>query len=110
MSISAAQKLQVVSEALHGRVFDILGEVFEENSLKDMLLEAIRYGDQPEVRARLNQSASTTPRPRAPDDHPQPHALAQESLSAERLFAVKGRDGERPKPVAFSPTLSAPSS
>lgn len=30
-------------------------EVFDGNSLKDMLLEAIRYGDQPEVRARLRQ-------------------------------------------------------
>ena len=42
-----------MSEALHGRVFDILGEVFEGRSLKDLLMEAIRYGDQPEVRARL---------------------------------------------------------
>ena len=49
------EKLRVESEALNGRVFDILGEVFEGNSLKDLLLEAIRYGDQPEVRARLGQ-------------------------------------------------------
>src|SRR6185369_3238345 len=49
------EKLQVVSNALQGQVFNVLGEVFEGNSLKDMLLEAIRYGDQPEVRARLSQ-------------------------------------------------------
>ena len=49
------QKLEVESQALKGRVFDILGEVFEETSLKDLLLQAIRYGDQPEVRARLSQ-------------------------------------------------------
>ena len=49
------EKLSVESEALNGRVFDILGEVFEGISLKDLLLEAIRYGDQPEVRARLGQ-------------------------------------------------------
>jgi hypothetical protein len=36
---------------LKGRVFDILGEVFEDTSLKDLLMQAIRYGDSPEVRA-----------------------------------------------------------
>ena len=57
MSIIACSKsFEVESEALKGRVFDILGEVFEGKSLKDLLLEAIRYGDQPEVRARLTQS------------------------------------------------------
>ena len=42
-------------QALKGQVFNVLGEVFDGNSLKDMLVEAIRYGDQPEVRARLTQ-------------------------------------------------------
>jgi hypothetical protein len=49
------EKLRVESEALNGRVFDILGEVFEGTSLKALLLQAIRYGDQPDVRARLGQ-------------------------------------------------------
>ena len=53
------KKLETINEALKGRVFDILGEVFEEKSLKDLLLEAIRYGDQPEVRARLTRSIDT---------------------------------------------------
>jgi superfamily II DNA or RNA helicase len=83
------EKLRVESEALKGRVFDILGEVFEERSLKDLLIEAIRYGDRDEVRARLRERI----------DHNFDHdnlrslldrnALAQESLSPERLFAVK---------------------
>src|SRR6185295_13028661 len=49
------EKLRIESAALKGRVFDILGEVFEETSLKDLLIQAIRYGDRPEVRARLTQ-------------------------------------------------------
>lgn len=49
------QKLSVESEALKGRVFDVLGEVFEEISLKDLLLEAIKYGDREEVRAQLSK-------------------------------------------------------
>ncbi|MGO8224745.1 DUF3883 domain-containing protein [Rhizobium leguminosarum bv. trifolii] len=82
-------KLEVESQALHGRVFDILGEVFEETSLKDLLVEAIRYGDRPEVRARLTQRIDKA----LDHDHLKSllnrNALAQETMSAERLFAVK---------------------
>lgn len=83
------KKLEVESDALKGRVFDILGEVFEDVSLKALLLEAIRYGDQPEVRARLSQSIENA----LDRDHLRTildrNALAQESMNAERLFAVK---------------------
>ena len=83
------EKLRVESDALKGRVFDILGEVFEETSLKDLLVQAIRYGDQPEVRARLTQKID-----RALDhDHLRTlldrNALDQTTMSPERLFAVK---------------------
>ncbi len=40
-------KLEIESAALQGRVFDILGAVFEEMSLKNLLLQAIRYGNSP---------------------------------------------------------------
>ena len=83
------QKLEVESAALNGRVFDILGEVFEETSLKDLLIQAIRYGDQPAVRARLSQridNALDQTNLRAILER---NALAQETMSAERLFAVK---------------------
>jgi superfamily II DNA or RNA helicase len=83
------EKLRVESEALKGRVFDILGEVFEDISLKDLLLQAIRYGDQPEVRARLGQRIENA----LDHDHLRAilerNALAQESMTAERLFSVK---------------------
>jgi superfamily II DNA/RNA helicase len=36
------KKLEIESEALKGRVFDILGEVFEDTSLKDLLIQASR--------------------------------------------------------------------
>ena len=49
------KKIEVEIEALQGRVFDILGEVFEETSLKELLIQAVRYGDQPEVRVRLTR-------------------------------------------------------
>lgn len=83
------EKLRVESDALKGRVFDILGEVFEDISLKDLLLQAIRYGDQKEVRDRLSQRIENV----FDHDHLRTilerNALAQESMSAERLFSVK---------------------
>lgn len=83
------EKLSVESTALNGRVFDILGEVFEGNSLKDLLLQAIRYGDQPEVRARLGQRVENAFDRDKLRDILNRNALAQESMNAERLFAVK---------------------
>jgi superfamily II DNA or RNA helicase len=83
------EKLRVEGEALHGRVFDILGEVFEGISLKELLLEAIRYGDQPEVRARLGQRVEHAFDRDILRGILDRNALAQESMSAERLFAVK---------------------
>lgn len=83
------RKLEVESDALKGRVFDILGEVFENSKLKDLLVEAIRYGDQPEIREKLWRQV----------DHALDHSnllhilenqsLAQETMSPARLFKVK---------------------
>src|SRR5579884_4203704 len=48
------EKLDEEREALGGQVFDVLGQLtFEDRPLRELLLEAIRYGDQPEVKARL---------------------------------------------------------
>lgn len=83
------KKLEVESDALKGRVFDVLGEVFEEMSLKDLLMEAIRYGDRPDVRARLTKKIDQA----LDHDHLKSllnrNALAQETMTADRLFAVK---------------------
>ena len=49
------EKLEKMREALGGQVFDVLGQVFTERSLRDLLIEAVRYGDSPEVQLRLTQ-------------------------------------------------------
>lgn len=50
------QKLEEERQALGGKVFDILGKVtFENKSLRELLIEAVRYGNNPEVKARLNK-------------------------------------------------------
>jgi len=50
-------KLEQERQALGGQVFDVLGKVkFANQPLRELVLQAIRYGDQPEVRARLYQA------------------------------------------------------
>lgn len=49
-------KLEEERQALGGKVFDILGKMtFDNKSLRELLIEAVRYGNDPQVRARLNQ-------------------------------------------------------
>lgn len=47
------EKLEIARKALKGRVYDVLGELFEGTSLKDLLWEAIQYGEREDVRAKL---------------------------------------------------------
>lgn len=44
------EKLERESRDLGGAVFDVMGEVFQGSSLRNLLIEAIRYGDRPDVR------------------------------------------------------------
>jgi SNF2 family DNA or RNA helicase len=48
------EKLEQARQALGGQVFDVLGKLqFEGKSLRDLLIQAIRYGERPEVKAYL---------------------------------------------------------
>jgi SNF2 family DNA or RNA helicase len=49
------EKLEQQRKDLGDQVFDVLGPAFGERSLRDLLIEAIRFGDRPEVKARLEQ-------------------------------------------------------
>lgn len=83
------KKLENEMTALKGRVFNILGDVFEERSLRDLLIDAIRYGDQPETRAKLTKKVEHAMDHDRIKDLLKRNALAQETMSAERLFQVK---------------------
>lgn len=48
-------KIDQMRETFGGKVFDVLGEAFAETPLRDLLKEAIRYGEQPEVRAKMHE-------------------------------------------------------
>jgi SNF2 family DNA or RNA helicase len=82
-------KLEVESKALKGRVFDILGELFEDVSLKSLLMDAVTYSDLPETRARLSQVIDETMDHTHIKEVLDRNALSQDTLGPERLFAVK---------------------
>lgn len=50
-------KIDQMSHAYNGNLFNVLGDAdaFQERSLRELLIEAIRYGDQPETKARLDR-------------------------------------------------------
>ncbi len=82
-------KLEVEKQALGGKVFDILGEAFDNRSLKDLLIDAIRYGESPERQAELNQvieGALDTEHLRAILAR---NALVEQHMSLDDLYAVK---------------------
>jgi superfamily II DNA or RNA helicase len=83
------QKLEVEGAALKGRVFDILGEVFEGVNLRDLMIEAIRAGETDEVRARLHRQVDSIFDRTHLQDILDRNALAQESMTPERLYAVR---------------------
>ena len=52
-------KLDQQRKALGGAVFDVLGKCFSNASLRALLIDAIREGDKPEVKARLTEVIDT---------------------------------------------------
>jgi superfamily II DNA or RNA helicase len=83
------EKLEVERKALGGRVFDILGEVFEEKSLKDLLIEAIRFGDDPERHDETLRTVEGALDTAHLNEILSRNALSEEVMDEQRLFAVK---------------------
>jgi SNF2 family DNA or RNA helicase len=54
------EKLDEQRNALGDQVFDVLGAAFRGRSLRDLLIEAVRYGEQPEVKQNLKVVVDAT--------------------------------------------------
>jgi hypothetical protein len=48
-------KIEQQSKAYDGKVYNVLGEIFDGEPLRELLMRAIRYGDRPEVKAQLDE-------------------------------------------------------
>jgi len=83
------EKLEAEREALGGKVFDVLGQLFEKRALRDLLMEAVRYGNDPAVRARLTQTVDMAA------DHErickllETRALVHDSMDTTRIRAIR---------------------
>jgi len=96
-------KLEEVRKTLNGRVFDILGKVvFEGRPLRDLLVEAIRYGEQPEVRARLNRAVADALDQEKLQNLLDEHALAHDAMDARRVYRIR-EDMERAEARRLQP-------
>lgn len=83
------EKLEVERAALGGRVFDILGELFEEKSLRDLLIQAIRYNSDEERQRYLEEEIEGAIDPQKLRDMLNSNALCDDVMDEARVFAIR---------------------
>mgnify|MGYP001443691682 CR=1 FL=1 len=83
-------KLEQARQALGGQVFDVLGKLqFEGKPLRDLLIEAIRYGDLPETRAYLSTVLDSSLDRSQLAELLEDRALAQDVMDASRVQNIR---------------------
>jgi superfamily II DNA or RNA helicase len=84
------EKLEQARQALGGQVFDVLGKLqFDGKPLRELLIEAIRYGDQPEVRARLTRAIEHGVNRPHLEGLIEERALAHDAMDTSRVARVR---------------------
>jgi len=83
------EKIQAESEALDGKVFDVLGQLFDRRALRDMLMDAIRYGSDPARQRELFEKVEGA----VDREHLQElldlRALAQDTMDTTRIQQLR---------------------
>lgn len=82
-------KIEIEKEALGGKVFDVLGPAFDNVSLKDLLVDAIRYGEAPETKAKMNEVIDGALDAENIKEILRRNALVEQHMGLEELYAVK---------------------
>jgi superfamily II DNA or RNA helicase len=72
-------KIEEQRKAYGGKVFDVLGDAFHETPLRELLLEAIRYGDDPQVQQKMHEVVDATVSEGLPE------LLKERALAADQL-------------------------
>jgi superfamily II DNA or RNA helicase len=96
------EKIEEERKALGGGVFDILGQLFRERRLRDLLIEAIRYGDQPEVKAKLHEIVDNLTDRTHCQELLEERALAHDSMDATEVRKIR-EDMERAEARRLQP-------
>ena len=96
-------KLNEARKALGGQVFDVLGKMqFEGKPLRELLIQAIRYGERPEVRAQLTQVVAHAFDQKQLQDLLEERALVHDAMDASRVQHVR-EDMERAEARRLQP-------
>ena len=86
----ASRKAGACPKSSGGQVFDVLGKLqFEGRPLRELLIEAIRYGDLPEVRARLTQAVDNALDRAQLRDLIEERALAHDSMDVTKVHRIR---------------------
>ena len=89
------EKIEEARKALGGQVFDVLGKLqFDGRPLRELLIQAIRYGEQPEVRARLTHAIAEAVDRSHLEGLMEERALATDVMDASSVAKVR-EDMER---------------
>lgn len=96
------KKLEVEREALGGSVFDVLGKIFLGTELRKLLIEAIRFGDQPEKKKQLDDTVNTAMDHERLKKLIEEEALARDVMDKTRLEAIR-EDMERAEARRLQP-------
>ncbi|MCD6498898.1 MAG: DUF3883 domain-containing protein [Deltaproteobacteria bacterium] len=83
------EKLDVEREALGGKVYDVLGRLFDQKALREMLMDAIRYGNDPEVKARLDRAVEGVVNRTHLEKLLDERALVHDSMDTSRIQALR---------------------
>jgi superfamily II DNA or RNA helicase len=83
-------KLDEARKALGGQVFDVLGKLqFDGKPLRELLIDAIRYGESPEVKARLTEAIAHAVNRKQLEELLEDRALAHDAMDASRVRRVR---------------------
>lgn len=83
-------KLEEARNSLGGQVFDVLGKViFDGRPLRELLVEAIRYGDLPETRAKLEQAIEGALDRKHLENLLEERAIAPQTMDASRVLKIR---------------------
>lgn len=86
--LALLKKLEIEQKALGGKVFDVLGKAIAGKELRELLIEAIRYGDRPEVKAKLDKVISRLDREHL-QELLEERVLARDSMDATKVQRIR---------------------
>ncbi len=83
------EKLELARKTLGGRVYDVLGQVFDAHPLHKLMVEAIRYGEQPHVRDQVQKNLDAAVSQSRLAEVFDNQALVQNAMDADQMITIQ---------------------